>query len=100
MRKIKIFFLSIVFVLVIISFYFINKYNCLLNSQINKISEFQVTKISGKGKVYKDSAMTVPIYVKNMKYTREFTLISDTKTSYEFFFSNTCYIALPNSKKT
>ena len=98
MRKIKIFFLSIVFILVIISFYFMNKYNCLLNSQINRISEFQVTKISGKGKVYKDSAMTVPIYIKNMKYSSEFTLISDSKTSFEFFFSNTCFIALPNSK--
>ena len=98
MRKIKIFFLSVVFIVVLVSFYFMNKYNCLLNSKINKISEFQVTKISGKGKVYKDSAMTVPIYVKNMKYSREFTLISDSKTSFEFFFSNTRFIALPNSK--
>lgn len=87
-----------IFIVVLISFYFINKYDCLLNSQINKISEFQVTKISVKGKVYKDSAMTVPISVKNMKYFREFTLISDSKTSFEFFFSDIRFIALPNSK--
>ena len=91
---------SVVF---IVSFVIFNTFRTSFTSKMNKISEFQITKISGNGKVYVDSkkirvtSVLEPFTIKRLNYSGEIYLKADSQTSFEFFHMGTFFTALPDS---
>jgi hypothetical protein len=75
--------------------------------QIDKISDFKITKISGNGKVFFDkkeisvedlkSVAVKALDIKQMIYTDEMYIRSDSHTSVEFYIAGTGFTILPDS---
>jgi len=78
-----------------------------MNSKIDRISDFKITKISGNGKIYLDkkpiegndlsAANTNTVDIKGMLYRDEMYIKSDVHTSFEFYCVGTSFIVLPGS---
>jgi len=97
MNKVKIVFFCLFCIIFIVAILIFNAFDAPLNSKIDKISEFQITKISGSGSIYNSPSMNNPINVKDFEYPSEIFFISDAQTSFEFFYSDTVFTVLPNS---
>ncbi len=73
--------------------------------EIEKISEFQVTRISGSGAVYSDRKPVKEenlsraniLDIKELYYKEEMYIKADPQTSFEFFYAGTSFIVLPGS---
>lgn len=97
MNRVKIAFLLLFSLIFIISIFFFNSFKLQLNSKIDKISDFQITKISGSGSIYSNPSMNNPINVKKIEYPGEIFFVSDAQTSFEFLYTATVFTVLPNS---
>jgi hypothetical protein len=97
MNKVKILFFMIFFLIFAVSLFFLNSFHVPINSKIDEIPEFQITRISENGTVYKNLAMTDPVHIKKLNYSGEIFLKADAQTTFEFFFNDTFFIASPES---
>jgi hypothetical protein len=76
-----------------------------MDSRMEKISEFKITKISGNGKIYlnnkpmekTDFTAFRPVDIKQMQYSRAMYLKADPHTSFEFYCLGTSFNVLPKS---
>ena len=74
--------------------------------EIEKISEFQVTRISGSGAIYadkkpvKDETLSRAniLDIKEMYYKEEMYIKADPQASFEFFYAGTSFIVLPRTQ--
>lgn len=105
MNKIRILFFVL---LLIVSIIYVMMFTGLPvpgTPEIEKISEFQVTRISGNGAIYadkkpiKDENLSRPniLDIKEMYYKEEMYIKADPQTSFEFFYAGTSFIVLPGS---
>ena len=107
MNKIRLIFLIAVFLVSVVCLLRFNTFQSVLDTEIDKISEFKVTKISGNGKIYSsnrpieaDDASTTNADIVNIKQMRlhgEMYIKSDSYTSFEFYCFGVSFIVLPGS---
>ncbi len=97
MNKIKIGFFILFFLILLGTLFLLNTFQSPVRSKLEKVPEFQVTRISKNGTVYKNSAMTDPFQIKNLKHPEEVFLKADAQTAFEFIYSETFFSVLPGS---
>ncbi|MCK5055353.1 MAG: hypothetical protein KAT34_01750 [Candidatus Aminicenantes bacterium] len=105
MNKIRILFIVLVLIIFIVSLVIFTDINVPVEPEIDRISEFQITKISGNGAIYADkkpmkaenmSQLNV-VDVREMHHSDEMYIKADAQTSLEFYFFGTSFTALPGS---
>jgi len=82
-----------------------NTFKSPVNLQIDKISEFKITQISGNGNVYFDNnpieskhlSLAKRVDIKRMQYLDEIYLATDPHTSFQFYCFGTSFTVLPDS---
>lgn len=106
MNKIRLIFLIAVFV---VSVFFLLKFNTFQspsNPEIEKISQFKITKISGNGRIYfskrpiagnESAADADTVDIKRTQYKEEMYIRSDSHTAFEFYCFGTSFTILPDS---
>lgn len=101
MSKLRVIFLSSVFLIAIIGFFWLNHPDFSLSSSSRSASsaasEFQITGISEKGNVWLDDDQARLVDIKTLNFSRETHLQSDAQTAWEFFFDGFRFTALPGS---
>ena len=97
MNKIKIVFFILFFLIFIGVLFLLNIFKSPLESSLEKVPEFQVTRISKNGTVYQNTAMTEPFQIKKIKHPVEVFLKADAQTAFEFIYSGTFFSALPGT---
>lgn len=103
MKKIQLTFLFVFLIVFITSFFIFNRSKSPISSEINKISEFQITNISENGKIYSSSEEIINLStaktfsIMTMNYSNELFLKSDPQTSFGFFYFGIYFITLPDS---
>lgn len=106
MNKIRILFIVLVLIVFIISLVVFTRLQVPIEPQIDKISEFQITRISGNGAIYSDkrpvksdNMMSLNIVNVNKLYHKdELYIKSDSQTSFEFYCFGTSFTVLPGSQ--
>ena len=106
-NKIRLIFVIAIFIIFIASIVVFNGFKSPLNHEIEKISEFKITKISGNGKIYFDNApiptqgseysSAQPVETKQMQFSGPLYFRSDDQTAFEFYCFGTFFTALPGS---
>ena len=97
MNKIKIPFLILFSLIFISALIILNSFKSPIHLKIEKVPEFQVTRISENGMVYKNPSMTLPFQIKNLKLPNEIFLKADAQTAFEFIYAETFFRLLPGS---
>lgn len=106
MNKIRILFIVLVLIISIISLVVFTRLHVPIEPQIDKISEFQITRISGNGAIYSDkrpvknenmTSLNV-INVNKLNYKDDLYIKSDSQTSFEFYCFGTSFTVLPGSQ--
>ncbi|MCK4766139.1 MAG: hypothetical protein KAW12_28330 [Candidatus Aminicenantes bacterium] len=105
MKKIRILFIVLSLLILAVSLVLLTSFNAPFDSRIGKISEFKITKISGKGAVYwskrplKERNLTAAdaVDIKEMSHTEEMYLKTGSRTAFEFYCFGTAFIVLPGS---
>ena len=65
---------------------------------MDPISELKITRISGSEYLYKDAAMTETVGIRQLMLPDEIDLRADSQTSFEFYYFDTAFAALPGSR--
>ncbi len=105
MKKIRLIFLILVIVVTAVCLSLFHKFQAPMDSRMEKISEFKITKISGNGKIYfntkpmekTDFTALRPVDIRRMQYSRAMYLKADPHTSFEFYCMGTSFNVLPKS---
>ena len=103
MNKIRWTFIIAVLVIFVFSVFMLNQIKVDIGSPLDDISDFQITRISKKGKVFVSqegfvSARGKPVDLQNMQYSNNLYISCDSQTSFEFFYMGAIFTALPNSQ--
>jgi hypothetical protein len=106
MNKIRILFLVLVLIIFIISLAVFTRLQIPIEPQIEKISEFQITRISGNGAIYSDDktvkrksvSPTNVVDISEMYHADESYIKTDSQTSFEFYCFGTFFTVLPGSR--
>jgi hypothetical protein len=106
-NKIRLIFLIVIFFIFIGSVVMFNDFQAPLNPELEKISEFKITQISGNGKLYFDKkaipmesseySSVQPVDIKQMQYSGPLYLRADGQAAFEFYCLETVFTALPYS---
>ena len=106
-NKIRLIFLIVVFILCIGLLVKFNAFRAPLDSQIDRISEFKITKISGNGKILFDknpianegsgSSSVGVVNIKQMEYPGPMYFKADEYTAFEFYYQGISFTVLPRS---
>jgi hypothetical protein len=97
MKKIRLIFVGLIFLIFIVAIFVLNRFQFSLNPEIGKVSPFQITQIAGNGKIFKNADMTAAVDIKALKLATEINLRSDLQTSFEFIYAGFAFTALPGS---
>lgn len=105
MNKIRIIFSVLALIILIVFVTFFNTSKAPLNPNIDKISEFKITQISGNGNIYhaktplsrKHLSLTDRVDIENMNLDSERYIMSDSHTAFEFYCFGTAFVVLPGS---
>ncbi len=97
MRKIRLVFFGIIFVIFTFAIFYLNRLQLVPGTGVSLVSELKITRISDGGHLYKDSAMTEQVEIRELVLPDEIELRTDSQTSFEFFYFDTSFIALPGS---
>lgn len=105
MNKIRILFILLVLIVSILAFVLFTRLQAPFDPNIDKISEFQITRISGTGSIYSDrnpvTGMTMSrsniVDIKAMLHRDEMYIKADAQTSFEFHYMGTCFTVLPGA---
>jgi hypothetical protein len=103
MNKIRWVFIIAVLVIFAFSVFTLNQIKVEIGSTIDEISDFQITRISAKGKVLISkngfgSSQGKPVDLQNMQYSKELYVSCDSQTAFEFFYKGAIFKALPGSQ--
>ena len=103
MNRIRIVFLILFVLVFIVSFVIFNTAKSSFDSKVVEIADFQITEISGSGRIYydskkiKDLSKSNPFDLRKMNYSGEIYVKADPQTSFEFYHFGTFFTALPDS---
>ena len=105
MNKIRILFIALVLIVFIVSLMVFTGINVPFEPEIDRISEFQITRISGSGAIYSDKnpmkaenmSQLNMVDIREMQHSDEMYIKADAQTSLEFYFFGTSFTALPGS---
>lgn len=103
MTKIRWVFIIAVLVIFAFSVFTLNQIKVDIGSSIDEISDFQITRVSPKGKVFVSKSgfgtgKGDPVDLQNMHYSNELYVSCDSQTAFEFFFMGAIFTVLPNSQ--
>lgn len=97
MNKTKILFFILFFLIFVSALFLLNIFRLPLDSRLEKVPEFQVTRISKNGTLYQNSSMTEPFQIKKIEHPDEIYLKADAQTAFEFIYSGTFFTSLPGT---
>jgi len=105
MNKIRILFIALVLIVFIVSLMVFTGINVPFEPEIDRVSEFQITRISGSGAIYSDKnpmkaenmSQQNMVDIREMQHSDEMYIKADAQTSLEFYFFGTSFTALPGS---
>ncbi len=106
MKKIRYIFIGLVFVICVFALVFFTFLRVPFETEIEKISEFKITRISGNGSIYYAKNPITPLTmsqakvvdIKEMYHTDDIYLKADAHTSFEFYCFGTAFTVLPGSQ--
>ncbi len=98
MRKIRLVFFGIILVIFIFAIFYLNRLHLVPGTGVDPISELKITRISGSEYLYKDAAMTETVGIRQLMLPDEIDLRADSQTSFEFYYFDTAFAALPGSR--
>ena len=106
-NKIRLIFLIVIFFIFIGSIVMFNDFQAPLDPELEKISEFKITQISGNGKINFDKkaipmedseySSVQPVDIRQMQYSGPLYFKADGQTAFEFYCVGTVFTALPHS---
>jgi len=106
-NKIRFIFVIAIFLIFIASVVVFNGFKSPLNHEIERISDFKITKISGNGKIYFDNApipaqggeysSAQPVETKQMQFSGPLYFKADDQTAIEFYCAGAFFTVLPGS---
>jgi hypothetical protein len=106
-NKIRLIFIIVVLIICIVSLVKFNDFQSPLDSKVDRISEFKITKISGNGKIYFDkNPMAIDervpssaqvVNIRQMQYPGPTYFKADEHTAFEFYCAGISFTVLPRS---
>lgn len=97
MNKIKILFLILFSLIFISGLLVFNAFKSPVQLTTETIPEFQITRVSGNGRVYTNPSMTSPYEIDSLSHPNELFLKADPQTAFEFIYAETFFRLLPGS---